>query len=137
MNDDLKKLENYLLEKYDVIELDSSVKSKLFNLFKNDKRVTPEHLLKLFQIMESILKKIRVQNIAKGKKIEGNMLLKYDLTIILNYYPQYIKKINEIEKQEKDVHDMRDFTNMISNVKSQPPKHEFSDVSELVNEMFF
>ena len=137
MDENLKNLEEYLIQKYELVELNGAVKKKLANAFNSEVHVEPYHLLNLFKKMEDKLRQNRATNIAKGKKMEGISLLLYDLACILGIYPQYIRKINEIEKQNKEVREMKDFMSMASSVKSQPPKHEFSNVSDLVDEIFF
>ena len=137
MDKDLIALEEYLIQHYEVVELNSSIKKKLSNAFNSEVHVDPHHLLQLWKSLETNLRKIRAQNIAKGQAKDGNLLLMYEMAVVLNHYPKYIKKIGEIEKQEKDVKDMKEFISMVNTIKSQPPKHEMTNVSDMVDEIFF
>lgn len=137
MDKDLKELEEYLIQHYEIVELNSSIKKKLSNAFNSEVHVDPYRLLQLWKSLEPNLRKIRMQNAAKGQAKDGNLLLMYELAVVLNHYPKYIKKIGEIEKQERDVKDMKEFMSMVDTIKSQPPKHEITDVSSMVDEIFF
>lgn len=137
MDENLKRLESYLISKYELVELSGYIKKKLSNAFNSEVHVDPAHLLDLWKMMEPNLHQARAKNTASGRKMEGFELLNYELAIILNHYPRYIKKINEIEKQQKDARDMMDFMSMVGNIKSQPPKHELTNVSDMVDEIFF
>lgn len=137
MDENLKNLEDYLIKRYGIVELGGFVKKKLSNAFNSEVHVDPYHLQNLFEAMDKNLRQIRATNVAKGSKMEGTQLLLYELAVVLNHYPKYIRKINEIEKQSKDVREIKEFMSMVGSTKSQPPKHELRNVSDMVDEIFF
>lgn len=128
----------YLKERYGLVRLSGRVFNKLNEAYNSSVHVSPLYLKDLFVAMEQNLNSIRANNIAKGKKMEGEDLLLYDLAVILSYYPKYMRKMALYEKQSNELKDLEQFIELAKNVKPNKTKQEeFTDVSDIVNDLFF
>jgi len=138
MEEAQKKLEIYLAKKYNLVQIPSVLRFKLYEAYKSDIHVDPDRLLQLFKLSDQKLNQIRMNNKAKGKEFDGNSLMLYDLAIVLSYYPDYISKIRQHEKQEHEYKDMNDSMKMQKNIANMPrKKNKKKSVSKIVNELFF
>lgn len=133
-----KALEKYLAKRYSLIQIPSTLRTKLYFAYNDTNiKVEPTHLLTLFQLFEPKLNKIRLENVAKGKNIQGSNLALYDLTIVLSYYPRYISKIKQHEKAAKEYKGLEESVAMIKNVKNTLCENKTKDVSNIVDDLFF
>ena len=60
------------------------------------KPIPPEHMYDMWVQKSNYLDKLNMQNISKGKKIEGYLRVNYDLSVIISKYDDYLKWLDRI-----------------------------------------
>lgn len=98
-------LYSYLQERYEVTKFPKQFFIKLSNIFNGKlsdlaKPIPPEHLYDMWLQKETYLNKVYMDNIRKGKKMDGYVRANYDLAILLSKYDSYLKWLDR-QKSEK------------------------------------
>ena len=89
--------------------------------------------------MEQYLNNARLKAVASGKRMTGDDLLRYDLTIVLSKYDRFMRSVIAAERENilaKDGQEMYQmYKNASKNRKKQEPKRTVRDISALYDEI--
>lgn len=99
-----KILYSFLLEKYGITKFPKYFYVKMDNVFNGKlegmtKPIPPEHMYDMWVQKSNYLDKLNMQNISKGKKIEGYLRVNYDLSVIISKYDDYLKWLDKQKAQ--------------------------------------
>lgn len=136
----------FILEKYDLTIIPSSVWQKLGNIFSGtwmgmSVGIQPEELLDMWQRKIDYLNKVASQNVTKGKKMNSDQRINYDLSILINKYDGYKKwkesqKILESDNYHIDKNNSI-CTSIIKEVsKKDVDKNQCDKMADLVDDIF-
>ena len=100
---------NFIKEAYDVTIIPSTVWQKLGNIYNGTFKgmsfgIPPEHLLDMWKRKIDMLNGIASRNTTKGKSMNADQRINYDLSVLVNKYDSYLKwlekqRIIEAEKE--------------------------------------
>ena len=110
---DKKELYDFLQEKYRVTKLPKQFFIKMANIFNGKlkgllKPIPPEHMYDMWIRKSNYLDKVNMNNISKGKKIEGYLRLNYDLAIILSKYEDYLSWLDKQKALSSENDNLKD-----------------------------
>lgn len=125
-------LNSFLKDKYNLNLISSNVWRRLNSIYKGtyknlEKPIPANHLLDMWKRRQKKLDRIYKNNILKGKELNGENLLIYDLAIIVNEYDSYLnwltkQKLLEEDDIKSDRNDFSSFNrttqNLIKNKKT-------------------
>ena len=101
--------------------------------------IPPEHLLDMWKRKIDMLNGIASRNTTKGKSMNADQRINYDLSVLVNKYDSYLKWLEkqriieaekEIEKNENIV------SKSIGYVSHKTEKNNSDDISDLVDDIF-
>ena len=135
---------NFIKEAYDVTIIPSTVWQKLANIYNGTFKgmsfgIPPEHLLDMWKRKIDMLNGIASRNTTKGKSMNADQRINYDLSVLVNKYDSYLKWLEkqriieaekEIEKNENIV------SKSIGYVPHKIKKNNSDDISDLVDDIF-
>ena len=135
---------NFIKEAYDVTIIPSTVWQKLANIYNGTFKgmsfgIPPEHLLDMWKRKIDMLNGIASRNTTKGKSMNADQRINYDLSVLVNKYDSYLKWLEkqriieaekEIEKNENIV------SKSIGYVSRKTEKNNSDDISDLVDDIF-
>lgn len=135
---------NFIKDAYDVTIIPTTVWEKLGNIYNGTFKgmsfgIPPEHLLDMWKRKIDMLNGIASTNVQKGKCVNVDQRIIYDLSVLVNKYDGYLKwkekqKIIEAEKGlEKSENIIGKSVGYISN---KIEKSKSDDITDLVDDIF-
>jgi hypothetical protein len=110
---DRKTLYSYLQEKYNIVKLPKQFFIKMSNIFKGNlnglsKPIPPEHMYDMWVRKSNYLDKVYMNNITKGRKMDGYVRLNYDLAIIISKYEDYLSWLDKRKSLSSENENLKD-----------------------------
>lgn len=134
-----EELEQYLCQRYGILKIGNLTRKRLEEAYNSSLQVKPDRLLQCWRSMEQYLNNARLKAVASGKRMTGDDLLRYDLTIVLSKYDRFIRSVIAAERENilaKDGQEMYQmYKNVSKNRKKQEPKRTVRDISALYDEI--
>ena len=135
---------NFIKDAYDITIIPTTVWQKLSNIYNGTFKgmtygIPPEHLLDMWKRKIDMLNGIANRNSTKGKTMNADQRINYDLSVLVNKYDSYLKWLEkqkileadkEIEKNENIV------GKTIGYVSQKTEKSNVDDISDLVDDIF-
>ena len=135
---------NFIKDVYDVTIIPTTVWQKLSNIYNGTFKgmtygIPPEHLLDMWKRKIDMLNGIANRNSTKGKTMNADQRINYDLSVLVNKYDSYLKwlekqKILEAEKEIEKNENIVGKT--IGYVSQKTEKSNVDDISDLVDDIF-
>ncbi len=135
---------NFIKDAYDITIIPTTVWQKLSNIYNGTFKgmtygIPPEHLLDMWERKIDILNGIANRNNTKGKTMNADQRISYDLSVLVNKYDSYLKwlekqKILEAEKEIEKNENIVGKT--IGYVTQKTEKNNSDDISDLVDDIF-
>lgn len=134
-----EELEQYLCQRYGILKIGNLTRKRLEEAYNGSLQVRPDRLLQCWRSMEQYLNNARLKAVASGKRMTGDDLLRYDLTIVLSKYDRFMRSVIAAERENilaKDGQEMYQmYKNASKNRKKQEPKRTVRDISALYDEI--
>lgn len=135
---------NFIKDAYDVTIIPSTVWQKLGNIYNGTFKgmsfgIPPEHLLDMWKKKIDMLNGIASRNITKGKSMNIDQRINYDLTVLVNKYDSYLKWLEKqkIIEAEKEIEKNENIVGKsIGYVSHKTEKNNSDDISDLVDDIF-
>lgn len=134
-----EELEQYLCQRYGILKIGNLTRKRLEEAYNSSLQVRPDRLLQCWRSMEQYLNNARLKAVASGKRMTGDDLLRYDLTIVLSKYDRFMRSViaaereNILAKDGQEIYQM--YKNASKNRKKQEPKRTVRDISALYDEI--
>lgn len=139
-------INQFIMKEYDLVIIPSSVWQKLSNIYKGTFRgmsigIPPEELIDMWERKIQYLNKVANQNATKGKTMNTDQRINYDLSILINKYDGYKKwkrdqKILESSSQNTSKNNFIS-TNIIKEVSMKSiDNNNDEEMSNLVDDIF-
>lgn len=135
---------NFIKDAYDVTIIPTTVWQKLSNIYNGTFKgmtygIPPEHLLDMWKRKIDMLNGIANRNSTKGKIMNADQRINYDLSVLVNKYDSYLKwlekqKILEAEKEIEKNENIVGKT--IGYVSHKTENSNADDISDLVDDIF-
>ena len=135
---------NFVKNAYEITIFPSTVWHKLSNVYNGTFKVItygipPEHLLDMWERKIDMLNGIANRNNTKGRTMNVDQRINYDLSVLVNKYDSYLKwlekqKILEAEKEIEKNENIVGKT--IGYVVQKAEKNNSDDISDLVDDIF-
>lgn len=135
---------NFIKDAYDVTIIPTTVWQKLSNIYNGTFKgmtygIPPEHLLDMWERKIDMLNGIANRNNTKGRTMNVDQRINYDLSVLVNKYDSYLKwlekqKILEAEKEIEKNENIVGKT--IGYVTQKTEKNNSDDISDLVDDIF-
>ena len=135
---------NFIKDTYDITIIPTTVWQKLSNIYNGTFKgmtygIPPEHLLDMWERKIDMLNGIANRNSTKGKTMNADQRINYDLSVLVNKYDSYLKwlekqKILEAEKEIEKNENIVGKT--IGYVTQKAEKNNSDDISDLVDDIF-
>lgn len=135
---------NFIKDTYDITIIPTTVWQKLSNIYNGTFKgmtygIPPEHLLDMWERKIDMLNGIANRNNTKGKTMNADQRINYDLSVLVNKYDSYLKwlekqKILEAEKEIEKNENIVGKT--IGYVAQKTEKNNSDDISDLVDDIF-
>ena len=135
---------NFIKDTYDITIIPTTVWQKLSNIYNGTFKgmtygIPPEHLLDMWERKIDMLNGIANRNNTKGRTMNVDQRINYDLSVLVNKYDSYLKwlekqKILEAEKEIEKNENIVGKT--IGYVTQKTEKNNSDDISDLVDDIF-
>ena len=135
---------NFIKDAYDITIIPTTVWQKLSNIYNGTFKgmtygIPPEHLLDMWERKIDMLNGIANRNNTKGRTMNVDQRINYDLSVLVNKYDSYLKwlekqKILETEKEIEKNENIVGKT--IGYVVQKAEKNNSDDISDLVDDIF-
>ena len=135
---------NFIKDAYDITIIPTTVWQKLSNIYNGTFKgmtygIPPEHLLDMWERKIDMLNGIANRNNTKGRTMNVDQRINYDLSVLVNKYDSYLKwlekqKILEAEKEIEKNENIVGTT--IGYVTQKSEKNNSDDISDLVDDIF-
>ena len=135
---------NFIKDAYDITIIPTTVWQKLSNIYNGTFKgmtygIPPEHLLDMWERKIDMLNGIANRNNTKGRTMNVDQRINYDLSVLVNKYDSYLKwlekqKILEAEKEIEKNENIVGKT--IGYVTQKSEKNNSDDISDLVDDIF-
>ena len=135
---------NFIKDTYDITIIPTTVWQKLSNIYNGTFKgmtygIPPEHLLDMWERKIDMLNGIANRNNTKGRTMNVDQRINYDLSVLVNKYDSYLKwlekqKILEAEKEIEKNENIVGKT--IGYVTQKTEKSNVDDISDLVDDIF-
>ena len=135
---------NFIKDAYDITIIPTTVWQKLSNIYNGTFKgmtygIPPEHLLDMWERKIDMLNGIANRNNTKGRTMNVDQRINYDLSVLVNKYDSYLKwlekqKILEAEKEIEKNENIVGKT--IGYVIQKAEKNNSDDISDLVDDIF-
>ena len=135
---------NFIKDAYDITIIPTTVWQKLSNIYNGTFKgmtygIPPEHLLDMWERKIDMLNSIANRNNTKGRTMNVDQRINYDLSVLVNKYDSYLKwlekqKILEAEKEIEKNENIVGKT--IGYVTQKSEKNNSDDISDLVDDIF-
>ena len=135
---------NFIKDAYDITIIPTTVWQKLSNIYNGTFKgmtygIPPEHLLDMWERKIDMLNGIANRNNTKGRTMNVDQRINYDLSVLVNKYDSYLKwlekqKILEAEKEIEKNENIVGKT--IGYVAQKAEKNNSDDISDLVDDIF-
>ena len=135
---------NFIKDAYDITIIPTTVWQKLSNIYNGTFKgmtygIPPEHLLDMWERKIDMLNGIANRNNTKGRTMNVDQRINYDLSVLVNKYDSYLKwlekqKILEVEKEIEKNENIVSKT--IGYVTQKTEKKNSDDISSLVDDIF-
>ena len=135
---------NFIKDAYDITIIPTTVWQKLSNIYNGTFKgmtygIPPEHLLDMWERKIDMLNGIANRNNTKGRTMNVDQRINYDLSVLVNKYDSYLKwlekqKILEAEKEIEKNENIVGKT--IGYVTQKTEKNNSDDISDLVDDIF-
>ena len=135
---------NFIKDTYDITIIPTTVWQKLSNIYNGTFKgmtygIPPEHLLDMWERKIDMLNGIANRNNTKGRTMNVDQRINYDLSVLVNKYDSYLKwlekqKILEAEKEIEKNENIVGKT--IGYVVQKAEKNNSDDISDLVDDIF-
>ena len=135
---------NFIKDAYDITIIPTTVWQKLSNIYNGTFKgmtygIPPEHLLDMWKRKIDMLNGIANRNNTKGRTMNVDQRINYDLSVLVNKYDSYLKwlekqKILEAEKEIEKNENIVGKT--IGYVTQKAEKNNSDDISDLVDDIF-
>ena len=135
---------NFIKDAYDITIIPTTVWQKLSNIYNGTFKgmtygIPPEHLLDMWERKIDMLNGIANRNNTKGRTMNVDQRINYDLSVLVNKYDSYLKwlekqKILEAEKEIEKNENIVGKT--IGYVVQKAEKNNSDDISDLVDDIF-
>lgn len=133
---------DYVQERYNIAKMPKHMYMKFSNIFTGKlngmtKPIPAEHLYDMWRRKSQYLNKVYMNNLSKGKKMDGVAHLNYDLAVLTAKYDEYLKWI-EKNKSEAQVNEQLKETvsvtpKLYQQASSNKPKEE--ELSDILDEL--
>lgn len=139
---------NFIKDAYDITIIPTTVWQKLSNIYNGTFKgmtygIPPEHLLDMWERKIDMLNGIANRNNTKGRTMNVDQRINYDLSVLVNKYDSYLKwlekqKILEAENKKKIEIGKTDIATSIINTKANEGNldQKNDDISDLVDDIF-
>lgn len=141
---DRRVLFNYLREKYGIPDPPKHFYIYMSNLFAGrlkgmSKPIPPEHLYDMWLQKSNYLDKIYMNNVSKGKTMNGYSRLFYDLAILINKYDAYLAWLEKQRVNESSNEGLKEsvsVTNVLyTHNKQTEGDEDINDISDILDEL--
>lgn len=139
----------FMLDNYDLTVIDNRVFQKLQSIYSGtfggmSIGIPIADLLDMWQRKIKYLNKVHNQNITKGKSIEGNNRILYDLSVLVNKYDSYLQwkreqqilQANMKSDQQQNDKQKINFGLIERQIKNQENNSSSEDINSLLDEIF-
>lgn len=139
---------DFIKDTYDVTIIPTTIWQKLASIYNGTFKgmtfsIPPKHLLDMWKKKIDMLNGIAERNKTKGKHMNVDQRINYDLTVLVNKYDSYLKwlekqKIIETENRKKIELKRSDIATSIINTKANEGNinQKNDDMSDLVDDIF-
>lgn len=135
---------NFIKDTYDITIIPTTVWQKLGNIYNGTFKgmtygIPPEHLLDMWKRKINMLNGIASRNCTKGKTMNTEQRINYDLSILVNKYDSYLKWLEKqkILEEEKEIEKNENIVGKtIGFVVQKTEKNNSDDISNLVDDIF-
>ena len=140
-----KRLTDWLYKTYDITFLPNRFYIKLDEIYKGTYKnlscsISPSVLLDMWQRKINYLNKVNFNNKNKGKIMDKQQRINYDLSILLSKYDSYLNWIKEQkliqEEIEKDSHNQKiNYKNLSINNKKEKEETKKINIDNIIDEI--
>lgn len=135
---------DFIKDAYDVTIIPTTVWQKIGNIYNGTFKgmsvgIPPEHLLDMWKRKIEMLNGIAARNVMKGKPMNADQRINYDLSVLVNKYDSYLKWLEKqkIIEAEKEVENSENIVGKsIGYVVQKLDKGNSEDISALVDDIF-
>lgn len=141
-----EEINQFILSEYDLTIIPSSVWQKLSNIYFGTFRgmsvgIPPDELIDMWRRKIDYLNRVANQNATKGKVMNPDQRINYDLSILINRYDDYKKWKESQMILESDTRYMSNNSSLDINIINEvsmkvTDKSEEGEISELVDDIF-
>lgn len=144
---DKEEVNQFILEEYDLSIIPSSVWQKLGSIYSGTFRgmsigISPNELIDMWRRKIDYLNKVANQNVTKGKVMNSEQRINYDLSILVNKYDGYRKwkenqkklNSNNSNRVEKNKNSLS--MSIINEASYRNTKNNDAEISDLVDDIF-
>lgn len=138
-----EEINQFILSEYDLTIIPSSVWQKLSNIYFGTFRgmsvgIPPEELIDMWRRKIDYLNRIANQNMTKGKVMNSDQRINYDLSILINKYDGYKKwkESQRVLEQEQREQRLEEPIVMTGNIQNEMTEKNTDDISDLVDDIF-
>lgn len=141
-----EEINQFILSEYDISIIPSSVWQKLGYIYSGTFRgmsvgISPEELIDMWKRKIDYLNKIANQNITKGKEMNPEQRINYDLSILINKYDGYLKwkesqKMLGCDNQSIKTSNSLSISIINEISKSNMDNCESGEINDLVDDIF-
>ncbi len=138
----------FIQQAYDITVVPTTVWHKLGYIYNGtfkgmSRGIPPEHLLDMWKQKINSLNRLAQRNTIKGKEMSIEQRIKYDLSVLINKYNNYLKwlekqKILEAEKQEKQNDMLVTSIGLVNSIHNRIKEENTNtdNISNLVDDIF-
>ena len=135
---------NFIKDTYDITIIPTTVWQKLSNIYNGTFKgmtygIPPEHLLDMWERKIDMLNGIANRNNTKGRTMNVDQRINYDLSVLVNKYDSYLKWLEKqkILEEEKEIEKNENIVGKtIGYVVQKAEKNNSDDISDLVDDIF-
>ena len=135
---------NFIKDAYDITIIPTTVWQKLSNIYNGTFKgmtygIPPEHLLDMWKKKIDMLNGIASRNATKGKTMNVDQRINYDLSVLVNKYDSYLKWLEKqkILEAEKGIEKNENIVGKtIGYISQEMEKNDSDDISALVDDIF-
>ena len=138
----------FMLKNYDLKVIPNVVFQKLDAFYSGQFKglsqpIKPEELYEMWTTKMNYLNKVNIRNMQLGKSITGSSRIKYDLSILLNKYDDYLvwkekqKTNKEVKKQlEENIVKETKIKKAIANIRPTTTSEREEEMDDILDDIF-
>lgn len=140
-----EEVNQFIMEEYGLTVIPSSVWQKLSNIYTGSYRgmsigISPDELIDMWKRKINYLNKVANQNVTKGKIMNTDQRIIYDLSVLINKYDRYKKWLESQKMLESDImnnsRSQSISTSIINEVSKKNIDNYETEMTDLVDDIF-